>query len=81
MSVGNIIGSNIFDTLVPVGVAAIISGISFDFNMVTRDLPFLLALSALVLTFFWKRRGIQRFEAAIILAAYCGYVLVKLSTI
>jgi cation:H+ antiporter len=81
MSVGNIIGSNIFDTLVPVGVAATISGISFDFNMLTRDLPFLFALSVLVLIFFWRKRGIQRYEATIIVTAYCAYVLIKFSTI
>jgi len=81
MSVGNIIGSNIFDTLVPIGVAAIISGINFDSNMLTRDLPFLFALSVLVLIFFWKRKGIQRFEATVILGAYCAYVLVKLLNI
>ena len=81
MSVGNIIGSNIFDTLVPVGVAATISGINFDSNMLTRDLPFLFALSVLVLIFFWKRKGIQRFEATVILSAYCAYVLVKLLNI
>jgi len=81
MSVGNIIGSNIFDTLVPIGVAAIISGINFDSNMLTRDLPFLFALSVLVLIFFWKRKGIQRFEASLILGAYCAYVLVKLLNI
>jgi len=81
MSVGNIIGSNIFDTLVPVGVAATISGVNFDSNMLTRDLPFLFALSVLVLIFFWKRKGIQRFEATVILGAYCAYVLVKLLNI
>ena len=81
MSVGNLIGSNIFDTLVPVGVAATISGIRFDFNMLTRDLPFLFALSVLVLILFWRKRGIQRYEATVILTAYFAYVLVKLSNI
>ncbi len=81
MSVGNLIGSNIFDTLVPIGVAATISGIRFDYNMLTQDLPFLFALSVLVLIFFWRKRGIQKYEAMIILGAYCAYVLVKLSSI
>jgi cation:H+ antiporter len=81
MSVGNIIGSNIFDTLVPIGVAAIISGISFDHDMLTRDLPFLFALSIVVLIFFWRQRGIQKLQAATILGAYCAYVLFKFSVI
>ena len=77
MSVGNLIGSNIFDTLVPIGVAAVISGIRFDFTMLTRDLPFLFALSVVVLIFFWQKRGIQKYQAATILGAYCVYVLIK----
>jgi cation:H+ antiporter len=75
MSVGNLIGSNIFDTLVPIGAAAIISGIRFE----TRDLPFLFALSLFVLIMFWRKKGIQKFEAGTILAVYCIYALIKFS--
>jgi cation:H+ antiporter len=81
MSVGNLIGSNIFDTLVPIGAAAMISGLRFDFNMLTRDLPFLFILSLLVLLLFWRRKGIQKYEAMTILGAYCIYVLIKFSVI
>jgi cation:H+ antiporter len=81
MSVGNLIGSNVFDTLVPIGVAAAISGIRFDSTMLTRDLPFLFALSLLVLIFFWRKKGIQKYQAAMILGAYCAYVVIRFSVI
>jgi cation:H+ antiporter len=81
MSVGNLIGSNIFDTLLPIGAAALISGISFDYSMLTRDLPFLFVLSLVVLVLFWKTKGIRKFEAGAILGAYCVYVLLKFSVI
>lgn len=81
MSVGNLLGSNIFDTLLPIGAAALISGIRFDHAMLTRDLPFLFALSVVVLMLFWKTKGIRKFEAAAIAGAYCVYVLVRFSVI
>jgi len=68
MSVGNLIGSNVFDTLVPIGVAAPIVDVEFDAAMLRFELPFLFALSIIVLAFFRRARGIQRLEAAVILA-------------
>ena len=79
MSVGNLVGSNIFDTLVPVGAAAAISTLRFDGNLLRYELPFLFFLTLVVLVFFLRKRGIQKSEAVIVLALYGGYLLVKLS--
>ena len=50
ISLGNIIGSNIFNTLLILGVAALISPIRFSSKMLSRELPFnLLASVALIL--------------------------------
>ena len=80
MSVGNLIGSNVFDTLVPIGVAAAISTIRFDRGLLTQELPYLVLLTVVVMFFFWHKRGIQRSEAVIILLLYFGYVGVKFVT-
>ncbi len=77
MSVGNLIGSNIFDTLVPIGAAAAISRVSFDDNILVHELPYLFVLSALVLFFFARGSGVYRHEAAIILGLYFAYVMAK----
>ena len=79
MSVGNLIGSNIFDTLVPVGAAAVISTLRFDGNLLRHELPFLFMLTLAVLVFFMRKRGIQKGEAVIVLALYGGYLLLKLA--
>lgn len=79
MSVGNLVGSNIFDTLVPVGAAAAISTLRFDGNLLRYELPFLFFLTLVVLVFFLRKRGIQKSEAVMVLALYGGYLLVKLS--
>lgn len=77
MSVGNLIGSNIFDTLVPIGAAAVIAGLNFDQGILKFELPYLFALSTVVLFFFARKGGIQRREAAVILGMYGAYVAVK----
>lgn len=80
MSVGNLVGSNIFDTLVPVGAAAAISPLRFDGDLLRYELPFLFLLTLTVLVFFLHKRGIQKGEAVIVLALYGSYLLVKLSS-
>lgn len=77
MSVGNLVGSNIFDTLVPVGVAAAISGLRFDAGFLRLEIPLLFVLTFVAMFFFVRTRGIQKGEAVIILAIYGGYVLSK----
>ncbi len=81
MSVGNLVGSNIFDTLVPVGAAAAIATLRFDENLLRFELPFLFFLTLTVLVFFLRKRGIQKGEAVIVLALYGGYLLLKLSQV
>ncbi len=78
MSVGNIIGSNVLDTLLPIGLAAVISPARFESELLFFDLPFIFVLTALVLGFFYTRKGVTRPEAWVILGAYAVYVAVKL---
>jgi len=78
MSVGNIIGSNVLDTLLPIGLAAVISPARFERQLLFFDLPFIFVLTALVLGFFYTRKGVTRPEATVILGAYAFYVAIKL---
>jgi cation:H+ antiporter len=78
MSVGNIIGSNILDTLLPIGIAAVISQVTFERQLLYFDLPFIFVMTAVVLTFFYTRRGVARPEGMVILGFYSAYVIVKL---
>ncbi len=80
MSVGNLIGSNIFDTLVPIGVAAVIAGIHFNEEMLRLEVPFLFAVTSVVLVFFVRKYGINKHEAAVVLAMYLGYAAIKIGT-
>ena len=78
MSVGNLVGSNVLDVLLPMGLAAMIHPLSFASSLLWFDLPALFVLSALVLVFFIRRRGLQHYEAAALLLFYAVYILLKL---
>lgn len=77
LSVGNLVGSNVFDTLIPVGIAAVIADLEFNASMLRIELPFLFLLTFVVLLLFRREQGIRKGEAAIILSLYLGYVLLK----
>ncbi len=79
---GNIVGSNLFNTLAVVGLACVISPVeSFSPYVLTRDLPLVAALSATILLFGvnwrrWRRPGvINRVEAGIWIAVFAGYTV------
>ncbi|MGI9544420.1 MAG: calcium/sodium antiporter [Cyclobacteriaceae bacterium] len=77
LSVGNIIGSNIFDLMVPVGVGASLSDLDVASNLLWRDLPVLFLVTVVVLIFFSKKKGLQRKEAISLVGIYLLYVIIK----
>ena len=77
LSVGNIIGSNIFDLMVPVGVGASLSELKVESNLIWRDLPVLFLVTVVVLVYFSKKKGLQRKEAISLVGIYLLYVVLK----
>ena len=82
---GNIIGSNFFNTLAVVGLAGGISPITeFSPYILTRDIPLMIGASVLVSVFGVNfgnlRKGgrIVRFEGALWTAAFAAYTLLML---
>ena len=78
LSTGNVIGSNIFDLLVPVGVAAMIHPLTVAETTMSFDLPALALATAALLVFMTRKRGLQRPEAAALLGLYAGYAALRL---
>ena len=75
LSVGNLIGSNILDVLLPIGIAALITPLSFARELLTFDLPVLFALSLLILVLLLLPGGIRRPQALLVLLLYGGYIV------
>lgn len=76
LSVGNLIGSNILDTLLPIGIAAAIVPFDFPVALLRFDLPALLGITVLVLVLLIPRRGIRWPQALVVLAGYGAYLSV-----
>ncbi len=79
LSIGNLIGSNIFDLLIPAGAAAVISGLFMGRSLLFFDLPALFIISLIVLLFFIRKKGLQKKEAVILIGLYVFYVIVRLT--
>lgn len=74
MAVGNVIGSNIFNILLVLGVAAAISPLEFIMeNMI--DIAFLILISVITLVFAWTSKEINRKEGIIMLLLYAVYMV------
>lgn len=74
LAVGNIIGSNLFNTLAVVGLAGAISPMYVGQEVFTRDMPVMSVLTVLLLVFgFGKKGQINRIKGLILLLAYIGY--------
>ncbi|HMO13782.1 MAG TPA: calcium/sodium antiporter [Pirellulaceae bacterium] len=77
--IGNVIGSNLFNTLAVVGIAALIKPFSVDREIFYRDitLMFLMTLATFVFGFRFSRKRpgrINRIEGGILLVSYIIYL-------
>jgi len=76
VAIGTAIGSNIFNILAIMGVAAMASPrpISVPPGFLSLDLPVMLAASLVVAVFVWLRRRIGRFVGVGLVLGYCAYL-------
>lgn len=65
LAIGNVVGSNIFNVFVIIGVTAIVTPIAVDRNLMTKDIP-LVMLSALVLLAMGNGPLLDRMSPAIL---------------
>ncbi|WP_429886573.1 calcium/sodium antiporter [Geoalkalibacter halelectricus] len=84
IALGNILGSNLFNTLAVVGIAGVIHPMSVGPEVLYRDVVVmaLLTLSLFALGYGFRGAGrINRLEGALLLAAYLGYVVFLLASV
>ena len=76
IAVGNVLGSNIFNILVVLGVAGTISpnGIQISEALIQFDLPIAIAVAFTCLPIFYSGQRIDRIEALLFLFYYIAYV-------
>lgn len=71
---GNVVGSNLFNTMCVVGIAGSISPVTVDPKILTRDLP-ATAIVTLFLFIFGIRKEISRVSGIFLVALYIVYTL------
>lgn len=77
LAVGNIVGSNIFNVLLIVGVAATVAPIAIQRASVRRDIPIAIVAS-IMLTFMMLDDNISRIDALILFAAFIAFIWITL---
>ena len=78
LAVGNIIGSNLFNTLMVVGIAASIAPMNqIEPAVIHRDMPLMALLTLSILALGFRRKGdgrINRIAGVVFLTVYVGYI-------
>lgn len=82
IAVGNVIGSNIFNILVVLGVSATVSpaGISVPVEAMYFDIPVMIAVAVICLPIFFTGGIIARWEGLLFFGYYLAYTLYLLFT-
>jgi len=75
MVVGTLVGSNMFNILAIMGVAALVSpdGIQVPGRSLLLDLPVMAAASLVLVSFIWARRPIRRTTGVVFVVVYAVY--------
>ena len=79
VALGNVIGSNMFNLLGIIGIAALVGQIPVDPALLRFDVWIMLAASALLAPFVFLRWGMGRLVGVIFTALYVAYILTILA--
>jgi len=74
IAVGNVLGSNIFNTLMIVGVTALVCPMVISKSTVKKDVPFAIVGSVLLFWFAFDL-SIERWEAGVLFAGFIAFML------
>jgi cation:H+ antiporter len=84
IALGNILGSNLFNTLAVVGIAGTIHPMAAGPEVFSRDILVMAVLTVSLFVFGYGFRGpgrINRLEGGALLAGYVGYSAYLISTV
>ena len=79
ISIGVLIGSNITNPLLIMGIGAMISTYTVTKDILFFDIPIWMFLSLVVLAFFWIKGRIGRRSALFLMLLYLAYIILRLA--
>ncbi len=78
LAIGNLIGSNIFNLLVVIGITSLVNPITgIDFDIISKDMIWVVVFSFILLplVYFYKRNKLNRMKGIILLAMYAAFII------
>ena len=76
LAVGNVVGSNIFNTLGVIGVPGLVQSYAVPEEILVRDLPIMLALTVLLMVvalLTWRSKGLHRGIGILLLICFAAF--------
>lgn len=74
LAVGNVVGSNIFNICVILGLSALVTPLQVKMQLIRLDTPVMIGVSLLFVALFWDFR-ISRVEAGLLMVAIVAYTV------
>jgi cation:H+ antiporter len=75
ISVGNVIGSNIYNVLFVLGICPMIKPLTVEPSVLRFEMPYMLALSILLIPLLWHRQGLGRGKGTVLLGSYGLFII------
>lgn len=75
ISVGNVVGSNVFNSLLVLGAVAAMSGVKVGADVIRWDFWVMLVITVVVWPIMWTSHKIRRWEGGLLLIAYFTYII------
>lgn len=75
MAVSNVIGSNLFNILMVIGVSALLGDLLMEKDVLNKDLPFLMGITILLSIFIFIGWNITNIEGIVLLVLLIAYVV------
>jgi cation:H+ antiporter len=73
MLIGNVIGSNMFNLFMVLGLTGIIAPFTLSPTLLHRDLPIMLAFTLILIPILMGKGSTKRWQGMLLLSAYIGY--------
>ena len=74
ISIGNLIGSNIFNVFAVLGITSLVRPLDADTNLLVSDLPIMLGVTLLLGLFLFISRKLRRIEGVLLISIYLIYL-------
>ena len=74
ISIGNVIGSNIFNILFVLGICPMIRPLQIESSILTYQMPIMLAFSIGLVVLVYRNNGLGRMQGGFLLSAYLLFI-------